>query len=214
MAGVLPFSLHDDTPTTHHHLIAHHLAKKKVACLLEANRVSAAAHEALWARCCGGLSIGSTTTTTLSSSSHHRHPAVFEYQLEAAFTAACADAGLRRLGYPAIVGAGANAGILHYERNAARVSPRDLVLVDAGAEFAGYTADITRTFPAGGAFEARARAVYELTLAAQAAALAGVRAGADWARDVEAPARRVVLEGLRDMGLVRGDVDVSARQRR
>lgn len=115
------------------------------------------------------------------------------------------------MGYPSIVGAGANAGVLHYDRNGSRVaSPQDLVLVDAGAEFRGYTADITRTFPAGGAFrEPRRRAVYELTLAVQLEALKGVREGADWQRDVEAPARRLMLEGLRDMGLVRGDVDVS-----
>ncbi|KAI8473827.1 MAG: peptidase M24, structural domain-containing protein [Monoraphidium minutum] len=164
----------------------------EIACLLEANRVSAAAHEAAWAACA---------------------PGGFEYELEGAFVGACVAGGLRQLGYPCIVGAGPNAGVLHYERNTARIGRDDLVLIDAGAEFRCYTADITRTFPAGGAFEARRRAVYELALAMQSAALAAVRPGAEWKADVEAPARRLMLEGLRDMGLVRGDVEAMLQAR-
>jgi hypothetical protein len=71
-----------------------------------------------------------------------------------------------------------------------------------------YTADITRTFPASGAFAGRGRDAYELTLAMQARCLAAVAPGAEWARDVEAPARRLMLEGLKGLGLLRGGVDV------
>jgi Xaa-Pro aminopeptidase len=83
----------------------------EVGCLLEANRGSAAAHKAMWAAC---------------------KPGMKEFQLEAAFSHAAGQAGLMQLGYPCIVGAGANAAILHYERNNATVGQNDLVLVDAG----------------------------------------------------------------------------------
>lgn len=77
-----------------------------------------------------------------------------------------------------------------------------------GAEFRCYTADITRTFPASGAFTPQARSVYDLSLGMQAVALRGIAPGADWRAAVEEPARRLMLEGLRDMGLVKGDVEV------
>ncbi len=65
----------------------------------------------------------------------HPPPGLYEYQLEAAFVGEAMRGGLRDLGYPAIVCAGRNAAILHYERNSSLVGPQDLVLVDAGAEF-------------------------------------------------------------------------------
>ena len=113
--------------------------------------------------------------------------------------------GLRHLGYPSIVGAGAHAATLHYERNDARVcSADDLVLVDAGAEWRGYTADITRTFPAGGKFEARRRAVYEAVLDVQVRAIAEMRAGANW-QMVGARAKLNTVQNLIDLGIVRGN---------
>lgn len=79
--------------------------------------------------------------------------------------------------YGSIVGAGSNACVLHYRDNNARAANGDLVLIDAGAEFRGYAADITRTFPVNGRFTAPQRALHDLVGAAQAAALAQARPG-------------------------------------
>lgn len=106
------------------------------------------------------------------------------------------------------MGAGRNAAILHYERNAAAVQPSDLVLVDAGAEHDAYTADITRTFPAGGTFSPQQRDVYDLVLAMQEHALAALRPGLCWA-DVQASTRRLMLDGLQQLKLVAGSGSVS-----
>lgn len=79
------------------------------------------------------------------------------------------------------MGAGRNAGVLHYERNSARAGAGDLVLVDAGCEHACYTADITRTFPAGGRFSAPQREVYQLVADMQELGLSHIAEGAAWA---------------------------------
>ncbi|MES1943849.1 peptidase M24 [Salinisphaera sp. PC39] len=108
--------------------------------------------------------------------------------------------------YPSIVGGGANACILHYIENAATLADGDLVLIDAGAEHAGYAADITRTFPVNGRFSGPQRDLYAVVLAAQKAAILAVRPGYDY----EAPHRaavRVLTQGLVDLGLLEGGVD-------
>jgi Xaa-Pro aminopeptidase len=79
--------------------------------------------------------------------------------------------------YASIVGAGANACVLHYRANNAKARDGDLVLIDAGAEYRGYAADITRTFPVNGRFTKEQRALHDLVGAAQAAALAQARPG-------------------------------------
>src|SRR5690606_27909932 len=108
--------------------------------------------------------------------------------------------------YPPIVGGGANACILHYRENSAELRAGELVLIDAGAEVDCYASDITRTFPVGGRFGPEQRAVYEIVLAAQAAAIAEVRPGRHWNAPHDA-AVRVLTEGLVELGLLRGDVD-------
>src|SRR5690606_10445559 len=79
--------------------------------------------------------------------------------------------------YASIVGAGANGCVLHYRDNNARSRDGDLVLIDAGAEYRGYAADITRTFPVNGRFGKAQRALHDLVCAAQGAALALARPG-------------------------------------
>src|SRR6185503_3982434 len=81
-------------------------------------------------------------------------------------------------GYPTIVGAGANATILHYVENRAPLRRGQLLLVDAGCEIDGYTADVTRTFPIGAPFAAAQRRLYEAVLEVQQAAIAAVKPGA------------------------------------
>ncbi len=122
-------------------------------------------------------------------------PDRFEYELEAAL-----DATFRRRGgwgpaYDSIVGGGANATVLHYIANDQPLRDGTLVLIDAGCEYAGYAADVTRTYPVGGRFTSPARAVYDLVLAAQQVALEHARPGATLEEIHDAALRRL-LEGM------------------
>jgi Xaa-Pro aminopeptidase len=108
--------------------------------------------------------------------------------------------------YGSIVGAGANACVLHYVANAAQSAPGDLVLVDAGAEYRGYAADITRTFPVDGRFSKEQRALHDLVGAAQAAALEQARPGVPYEAGHEA-AVHALTEGLLRLGLLKGTLE-------
>lgn len=130
-------------------------------------------------------------------------PGRYEYQVQAALEYVFRMRGARRDGYPSIVASGANACILHYTENDRRIAEGDLVLIDAGAEYAYYSADITRTFPAGGRFTAPQRALYELVLGAQQAALALVRPGGSL-KDQQLAASGILTEGLVELGLLPG----------
>lgn len=105
--------------------------------------------------------------------------------------------------YAPIVGAGPNACVLHYIANQGQAREGDLVLIDAGAEVAGYACDITRTFPVSGRYSLEQRALYEVVLAAQRAAMAEARPGRPWIAGHEA-AVRVLTEGLLSLGLLKG----------
>ena len=109
-------------------------------------------------------------------------------------------------GYGSIVGGGENACILHYKENESQLHDGDLLLIDAGGEYQGYTADITRTFPVNGRYSGAQRAVYEVVLAAQLAAIAELTAGNASSRPHEV-ATRVLTEGMVALGLLAGDVD-------
>jgi Xaa-Pro aminopeptidase len=108
--------------------------------------------------------------------------------------------------YGSIVAAGRNACILHYRENDAPLRDGDLVLIDAGCEIDCYASDITRTFPVSGRFSAEQKAIYELVLAAQAAACAEIAPGKHWNQAHEASVR-VITAGLVELGLLAGDVD-------
>ncbi|WP_449447297.1 aminopeptidase P N-terminal domain-containing protein [Thermomonas brevis] len=105
--------------------------------------------------------------------------------------------------YASIVGAGANACVLHYRANAAKSRAGELVLVDAGAEYRGYAADITRTFPVDGRFGKAQRALHDLVCAAQAAALAQARPGVPYEAGHRA-AVETLTDGLLSLGLLKG----------
>ena len=107
---------------------------------------------------------------------------MMEYELEAILEAGFRRRGGDRVGYPSIVGSGFNGTTLHYMDNRAPTHPGDLVVVDAAAEYAQYTADVTRTFPIGGRFTPRQRAIYDLVLGTQQAAMDSVRPGMTMAR--------------------------------
>lgn len=104
-------------------------------------------------------------------------PGMWEYEIEAVLEAAFRRNGADRVGYPSIVGSGPNATTLHYDVNRRQTKDGDLVVVDAGAEWGQYTADVTRTFPVNGKFTSRQKAIYDLVLASQQAAFDSTRPG-------------------------------------
>ena len=122
-------------------------------------------------------------------------PGLYEYQVQAALEFVFRSQGSPRNGYPSIVASGPNACILHYTENRRRLEDGDLLLIDAGCEYGYHSADITRTFPVNGRFTSPQRAIYELVLRAQLAAIAGARPGQPY-EGVHEAARRVLAEGL------------------
>ncbi len=109
------------------------------------------------------------------------------------------------VGYPSIVGAGHNGCILHYQENyTPEISSKDLILMDLGAEYRGYTADITRTIPINGKFTEDQKAIYDIVLAAQEAAMAICKPGTTFA-ELTQVTRQVVNKGLRDLGIIKSE---------
>ena len=135
-------------------------------------------------------------------------PGLHEYQVQATLEYVFRALGSARNGYPSIVASGANACILHYTENRRRMEDGDLLLVDAGCEYGYHSADITRTFPVNGRFSAPQRAIYEIVLRAQLAALAAVRPGVRY-ETIHDAARRVLAEGLVALGLLPRGLDDS-----
>jgi Xaa-Pro aminopeptidase len=134
-------------------------------------------------------------------------PGVGEWELQALLDHTYRTAGAEcGTAFPAIVGSGANATTLHYHANSRRVEEGDLVLVDSGAEVGMYCSDITRTFPASGRFSAPQRRVYDVVRASLEAAIGAIHPGAPFSGVHEA-ARRVLVQGMVDLGLLAGEVD-------
>ncbi len=129
-------------------------------------------------------------------------PGLREYELEAEFIHEFRRANAR-YSYSPIVGGGANACTLHYVDNAAELADGDLVLIDAGCELDYYASDVTRTFPVNGRFSPEQRAVYEIVLEAQLAAIDKTRVGNHWNEPHDA-AVRVITRGLKQLGLLQG----------
>jgi Xaa-Pro aminopeptidase len=133
-------------------------------------------------------------------------PGQHEHQLEAEIVYEFRRSGGTGPGYTPIVGAGANATILHYVENCSAIHDGDLVLVDAGCEVDGYTADITRTWPANGTFSAAQRRVYDAVLAVQKSAIALVKPGAT-IEEIHNHCVRGLTTAMIDLGLLSGLVD-------
>ena len=138
-------------------------------------------------------------------------PGAHEYELQSLLEREFRGGGGRGWGYYPIVAAGENATVLHYNDNCAQIREGDLVLIDAGAEFDLYTADVTRTFPASGRFTPAQRACYELVLAAADAAIAATRPG-ETIEGLHDKAVRILCEGMVRLGLLSGDVDALIRE--
>ncbi len=126
---------------------------------------------------------------------------VREYHLDAELLHEFRQHGSQAPAYGSIVAAGANACVLHYRADAAPIRDGELVLIDAGCELDGYASDITRTFPANGKFSGPQRALYELVLASQQAAIDATKPGARFTDPHEATVK-VLTQGLLDLGLL------------
>src|SRR5881398_974257 len=107
-------------------------------------------------------------------------PGLYEYQVSAKMVEVHAMGGSEREGYAPIVGAGPNSTALHYDKLSRKIEDGDIVVMDVGAQYSGYSADITRTIPANGKFTPRQREIYEIVLGAQNAALAALKPGMDF----------------------------------
>ena len=147
----------------------------------------------------------------ISADGHRRamratRPGRYEYEIEAELLYAFRRHGAQFPAYTPIVASGANACVLHYVGNDARMADGDLLLIDAGCELDGYASDITRTFPVNGRFSGPQRAIYELVLAAQAAAMRETRAGKGWNEPHDA-AVKTLAQGMLDLGLLIGSLD-------
>ena len=131
-------------------------------------------------------------------------PGVYEYEIEAALQY-CYKKNNATASYEPIVGSGANACVLHYRANNARLNDGDLLLCDAGAEYAYYASDITRTWPINGRYSKEQRALYQIALNAQTAALSKANIGQPWIAGHDA-AVEVITEGLLSLGLLKGSL--------
>ena len=130
-------------------------------------------------------------------------PGMHEYEIEAELLYEFRRGGAQFPAYWPIVAGGANACVLHYRDNNAAMMDGDLLLVDAGCELDGYASDITRTWPVSGKFSAPQRAIYELVLAAQAAAIEKVSPKHRW-NEAHDAAVKTLAQGFIDLGLCGG----------
>jgi len=130
-------------------------------------------------------------------------PELYEFQVQAAMEYMFRISGSQRNGYPSIVAGGVNACILHYHENNAPLRDGDLLLIDAAAEYGYFSADITRTFPINGKFTPEQRAIYEVVLAAQQAAMRAGVVGSTM-KTVHETSIGTITEGLVDLGLLPG----------
>ena len=147
----------------------------------------------------------------VSASAHCRamracSPDKNEFEIESELEYEFRKGGAHSPAYPSIVAGGANACILHYTDNCDRLEDGELLLIDAGAEIDCYASDITRTFPINGRYSGEQRALYDVVLLAQEAAIDQILPGTTWNRPHEA-AVRVLTEGLVDLGLLVGPID-------
>ncbi|HWS75110.1 MAG TPA: Xaa-Pro aminopeptidase [Quisquiliibacterium sp.] len=158
-------------------------------------------HEAAIMRRAGEISAGAHVRAMRATK-----PGLREYEIEAELLYEFRRHGSQFPAYGSIVAGGRNACVLHYRENDARLRDGDVLLIDAGCELDGYASDITRTFPVSGRFSGPQRALYDVVLAAQAAAIARTRPGNGF-NDPHEAAVRVLVQGMIDCGLLAGSVD-------
>ncbi|MFY9551994.1 MAG: aminopeptidase P N-terminal domain-containing protein [Thermoanaerobaculia bacterium] len=131
-------------------------------------------------------------------------PGKWEFEVQQALDGYCYANGARRMAYPSIAGSGPNSCILHYDQSNRQMKDGEVLLNDSGAEYGLYATDITRTYPVNGRFSPEQRAIYDIVLGAQKAAMAVVKPGATH-EDVEKASALAQAQGLIKLGLLSGD---------
>ena len=179
---------------------------RDVRVLLDEMRLIKDGHEVALMRRAGDISAAAHRLAMQAA-----RPGVAEYAVEAVLQHEFRRCGAQAPAYTPIVAGGVNACVLHYVENNAILADGDLLLIDAGCELDGYASDITRTFPVNGRFSGAQRDVYELVLAAQAAAIAMVKPGAHWNAPHDA-AVAVLAQGFIDLKLLGGTLDAVLEQ--
>lgn len=134
-------------------------------------------------------------------------PGMKEYQLEAYYDFVLKHEGVKDFAFDTIIASGANATVLHYVANDAKVLDGELVMLDLGATHENYSADISRTFPINGKFTERQKEFYNLVLKAQQAVIDALRPGLQWS-EINSIVHTVYAEGLKSMGIIEKDEEV------
>ncbi len=127
-------------------------------------------------------------------------PGLYEYEVAARMVYVHMRGGAEREGYAPIVGTGFNSTLLHYNGARAQIKDGDLVLMDVACEYAGYSADITRTVPANGKFTPRQREIYEIVLAASDAAIAAIKPGVMMAGNTPGTLLKIATDVINSRG--------------
>jgi Xaa-Pro aminopeptidase len=140
-------------------------------------------------------------------------PGIQEYELEALIERIFRERGAAGPAYTSIVGAGANATVLHYINNDGQLRDGELLLIDAGAEYQGYASDITRTFPINGRYTKPQRDIYDLVLKAQMACVALVRPGTTHDQ-LKQHSIEILTEGMVELGLLQGKPDELIKEKK
>jgi len=141
------------------------------------------------------------TSMSLINVMNEVRPDMYEFEMESVIEGTFLKYGSAMPGFASIVGSGPNSTILHYEANNRKMEDGDLLLMDIGAEYGYYTADITRTIPVNGRFSPEQRTIYQLVLDAQLAAIEQMKPGKMY-MDGHMAAKEVIVKGLTDLGLI------------
>jgi Xaa-Pro aminopeptidase len=128
-------------------------------------------------------------------------PNMYEFEMEAVIEYNFRKLGAAMPGFASIVGSGKNSTILHYEKNDRKMKPGELLLMDVGAEYGYYTADISRTIPVNGTFSDEQKEIYELVLYAQKAAISEMKPG-NFINSGHFKANEIIVDGLKKLGLI------------
>ena len=136
------------------------------------------------------------------------HPAMSELEIQGLHEYVHKKYGAEGVGYGSIIGSGDNGCTLHYEENSKTRIGNSMVLMDVGAEYHGYTADVTRTVPARGKFSSEEKAIYQLVYDAQEAAFKLLKDGGKWS-DASTAARNTIADGLVRLGIIKDKKDVN-----
>ncbi len=139
-------------------------------------------------------------------------PGMREYELQAMLEYVFTQNGSERLGFLSIVGSGPNSCILHYRAGNRVINSGEVIVIDIGAEYGMYTADVTRTIPINGKFTKEQAAIYQIVYDAQEAAFQKIKPGAAF-RDPHEASARVVVEGLLKLGILKGTIEANLESR-